>query len=51
MSRHDDRTEIQEWRQIKTFVAKCRKLWPGAMIVLRPDPPEVAEVDRHNGGE
>jgi hypothetical protein len=27
----------QEFHQIKKFVATCRRQWPGAIIVLRPD--------------
>ena len=29
--------DAQEFHQIKKFVAACRRQWPGAMIVLRPD--------------
>jgi hypothetical protein len=28
---------VQEFQQIQKFVAACRRQWPGAMIVLRPD--------------
>ena len=31
------REEIEEWSAILKFVAACRRQWPGAMIVLRPD--------------
>jgi hypothetical protein len=30
-------TDAQEFRQIQKFVAVCRRQWPGAIIVLRPD--------------
>jgi hypothetical protein len=40
-----------EWKQIKEFVAACRRQWPGAMIVLRPDTTTAAaprcDVDQH----
>jgi hypothetical protein len=29
--------DAQEFHRIKEFVAACRRQWPGAMIVLRPD--------------
>jgi hypothetical protein len=29
-------SERSEWKQIKEFVAACRRQWPGAMITLRP---------------
>jgi hypothetical protein len=32
-----DRCERTEWSQIKKFATACRRQWPGAMIVLRPD--------------
>jgi hypothetical protein len=32
-----DVAAAQEFNQIKKFVAACRRQWPGAMIVLRPD--------------
>jgi hypothetical protein len=32
-----DVVAAREFRQIKKFVAACRRQWPGAMIVLRPD--------------
>jgi hypothetical protein len=35
--RHADLLDAQEFHQIKKFVAACRRQWPGAMIVLRPD--------------
>jgi hypothetical protein len=35
-------SERSEWRQIKEFVAECRRHWPGAMIVLRPNPTDAA---------
>lgn len=30
-------SERSEWKQIKEFVAACRRQWPGAMITLRPN--------------
>jgi hypothetical protein len=27
----------QEFHQIQKFVAACRRQWPGAIILLRPD--------------
>ena len=35
-------SELSEWKQIKKFVAACRRQWPGAMIVLRPNPTDAA---------
>jgi hypothetical protein len=35
--RLSDTANAQEFHQIKQFVAACRRQWPGAMIVLRPD--------------
>jgi hypothetical protein len=35
--RRSDATNAQEFHQIQQFVAECRRLWPGAIIVLRPD--------------
>jgi hypothetical protein len=32
-----DGVAAQEFRQIKKFAAACRRQWPGAKIVLRPD--------------
>jgi len=32
-----DTAAAQEFHQIKKFVAACRRQWPGATIVLRPD--------------
>jgi hypothetical protein len=32
-----DLLTAQEFHQIQKFVAACRRQWPGAMIVLRPD--------------
>jgi hypothetical protein len=29
--------DAQEFRQIQRFVAACRRQWPGAIIVLRPN--------------
>jgi hypothetical protein len=29
--------DAQEFQQIQKFVAACRRQWPGAIIVLRPD--------------
>jgi len=31
------RPDPQEFHQIKKFVAACRRQWPGAMLVLRPN--------------
>ena len=42
-------SEYSEWIRIKEFVAECRRQWPGAMIVLRPDtnisPPAGGSAD------
>jgi hypothetical protein len=35
--RRADAAEVQEFHQIQKFVAACRRQWPGAIIVLRPD--------------
>src|SRR5690348_3285872 len=35
--RDADVAAAQEFHQIKKFVAACRRQWPGAMIVLRPE--------------
>jgi hypothetical protein len=35
--RRADVAAAQEFHQIQKFVAACRRQWPGAMIVLRPD--------------
>jgi hypothetical protein len=35
--RNADIANAQEFHQIQKFVAACRRRWPGAMIVLRPD--------------
>jgi hypothetical protein len=35
--RRADILAAQEFQKIKTFVAACRRQWPGAIIVLRPD--------------
>jgi hypothetical protein len=32
-----DRVAAHEFQQIQKFAAECRRRWPGAMIVLRPD--------------
>jgi hypothetical protein len=32
-----DVAAAKEFHQIRKFVAACRRQWPGAMIVLRPD--------------
>jgi len=29
-------SERSEWKEIKEFVAACRRQWPGAIIMLRP---------------
>jgi hypothetical protein len=46
-------SEWSEWIRIKEFTAECRRLWPGAMIVLRPDtntsPPAGGSADGLNG--
>jgi sirohydrochlorin ferrochelatase len=37
----------REFQRIAKFVAACRRQWPGAMIVLRPNegsPPEGADA-------
>jgi hypothetical protein len=33
-----ERSDAREFCQIQRFVAACRQHWPGAKIVLRPDP-------------
>jgi hypothetical protein len=35
--RRADVIAAQEFHQIQKFAAACRRQWPGAMIVLRPD--------------
>jgi len=35
--RRSDAANAQEFHQIQQFVAECRRHWPGAIIVLRPD--------------
>jgi hypothetical protein len=35
--RRAEDADAQEFQQIRKFVAACRRQWPGAMIVLRPD--------------
>jgi len=35
--RRADAVNAQEFHQIQQFVGECRRQWPGAMIVLRPD--------------
>jgi hypothetical protein len=35
--RYAEMLDAQEFHRIKKFVAACRRHWPGAMIVLRPD--------------
>jgi hypothetical protein len=35
--RHAELLDAQEFHQIQKFVGACRRQWPGAMIVLRPD--------------
>jgi hypothetical protein len=45
MPRRED--GAQEFHQIQKFVAACRRQWPGAMIVLRPNeggPPDGADA-------
>jgi hypothetical protein len=38
-------SELSEWKQIKEFVVACRRQWPGAMIVLRPDTDAASRCD------
>jgi hypothetical protein len=35
--RRADAVDAHEFHQIQKFAAACRRQWPGAMIVLRPD--------------
>ncbi|MGO9046169.1 MAG: hypothetical protein ACLQFW_04670 [Xanthobacteraceae bacterium] len=35
--RYAEMLDAQEFHQIKKFVAACRRQWPGAKIVLRPE--------------
>ena len=35
--RRAEDADAQQFHQIQKFVAACRRQWPGAMIVLRPD--------------
>jgi hypothetical protein len=35
--RSADAADAQKFHQITKFVAACRRQWPGAIIVLRPD--------------
>jgi hypothetical protein len=35
--RRAEDADAQEFQQIRKFVAACRRQWPGAMVVLRPD--------------
>jgi hypothetical protein len=35
--RYAETLDAQEFDRIKEFVAACRRQWPGAVIVLRPD--------------
>jgi hypothetical protein len=35
--RYAEMLDAQEFHQIQKFVGACRRQWPGAMIVLRPD--------------
>lgn len=35
--RYADLLDAQEFHRIKKFVAACRRRWPGAVIVLRPN--------------
>jgi hypothetical protein len=35
--RRAEDADAQEFHQIQKFVAACRRQWPGAKIVLRPD--------------
>jgi hypothetical protein len=39
--------DIQEFYRIQRFVAACRRQWPGAMIVLRPNQNAVAAGAPH----
>jgi hypothetical protein len=40
------REEIAEWKHIQQFVAACRRQWPGAKIVLRPDTDAASRCKR-----
>jgi hypothetical protein len=45
--RYAEMLDAQEFHQIKKFVAACRRQWPGAKIVLRPNdggPPQGADA-------
>jgi hypothetical protein len=43
--RRADAANAQEFNEITKFVAECRRHWPSAMIVLRPDgAPEQSAV-------
>jgi len=49
--RGGDVVVAQEFHRIKKFVAACRRQWPGAMIVLRPNeggPPQGADAPPPN---
>jgi hypothetical protein len=35
--RRAEMLDAQQFDRIKEFVAACRRQWPGAVIVLRPD--------------
>jgi hypothetical protein len=35
--RRAEDADAREFRQIQEFVAACRRQWPSAVIVLRPD--------------
>ena len=46
-----DIVAAQEFHQIQKFVAACRRQWPGAKIVLRPNeggPPQGADAPPPN---
>jgi len=45
------REEVAEWKRIKKFVAACRRQWPGATIVLRPDTDAASDVQRGQRSE
>ena len=38
--------DAQEFSEIEKFVAACRRQWPGAMIVLRPNQGARQQVRR-----
>ena len=49
--RRSEKSDAQEFYQIQKFAAACRRQWPGAKIVLRPNeggPPEGADAPPPN---